>query len=132
MNTAVKILKVIGLVLLRTIQTVITIGLFWRFHWVTKQIRASGGKRGGVFGMTYVHSDGERLVISRMLTKTRIALSQIAAVDRSWFPYMGVQVDTTGERAPQIPAWTPRALAEYIEAAAMPPTQRSQGPARAA
>lgn len=132
MSTAVKIVKGIGLVVLRTIQTVITIGLFWRFHWITKQIRASGGKHAGVFGMIYVHSDEERLVVSRMLTKTRIALRQIAAVDRSWFPFMGVQIDTTGKRAPLIPAWTPRALAEYIEAAAMPPTEGSEGIARAA
>jgi hypothetical protein len=127
-----KIIRDIGLVLLRTIQTWITLGLFWRFHWVTKQIRLQGGRHAGVLGMVYVHSDSDRLVVSSMVRKTRVALRQIAAVDRSWFPAMGVQIDTTGSRAPVVPTWTPRALAEYIEQAAMPATESSVGVARAA
>jgi hypothetical protein len=133
METTVKIIKGIGLVLLRTIQTVLTLGLFWRFHWITTQIRAKGGRHAGALGMIYVQSDGERLVISRMLRKTRVSLHQVAAVDRSWFPVMGVQIDTTGVRAPTVPTWAPRALGEYIEQAAMPATEVSQAhPARAA
>jgi hypothetical protein len=127
-----KIIKSVGLVLLRAIQTGATLGLFWRFHWITTQIRMQGGKHAGVLGLIYVHSDGDRLVVSRMLRKTRVALRQVAAVDRFWFPVPGVQIDTTGSRTPKVPTWTPHALAEYVEQAAMPADGGSQGIARAA
>jgi hypothetical protein len=132
MKVSMKIIRGIGLVLLRLIHIWITLGLFWRFHWVTNQIRVRGGRHAGVAGMIYVHSDGQRLVVSRMLAKTHIALRQIAAVDRAWFPWIGVQIDTTGSRNPVVPTWTPRALAEYIEAAAMPLTPAVDDAARAA
>jgi hypothetical protein len=112
-------LKFIGLFILRTIQTTLTLGLFWRFHWITKLTRATDARRIGLLGLSYVDAGSKRLVVGHMLTKTRVALNQIVAVDRGYFPIGSVQIDTTGRRRVFMPSWSPRKTALYIEANAV-------------
>lgn len=110
------VLKQIGWWVYAVLMTILTLGVFVRFHLVTKQLRELGGVRAGMFGCTlviYGYLDREHfLAIRRWWGQDQIPLKQVASVGT--MPIATITIETTGGKAPRIMAWSLAEVENYI------------------
>src|ERR1700744_3435596 len=82
-----------------TVATIVTMGVFARFHLITVRKRTLGGVRAGTWGGIHVYREdmagASFLVVSRLLGKRRSPVSQISYAETGVFK---VRVATSGSR----------------------------------
>jgi hypothetical protein len=113
MNT----LKAIGWYLYAVLATILTLGIFIRFHLVTVRERTLGGIRAGFWGGTHLYREDKFLVVSKMLGKKRYPVVQISYADTG---VLNVSLATSGSRnkraSRKINTWMTRSVAAFINA----------------
>lgn len=107
------ILQKTGWYLYAALITVLTLGIYPRFHLITIRKTIIGGVRAGNFGCTHVYLDtgGKHLVISRMFSRQYMPLAAIAYVNKH---PISVQLESSGGKRVNIATVQARQLEEYI------------------
>lgn len=118
-----NILKQTGWWIYATLATILTLGLFARFHLITVRKRNLGGVRAGVLGCTHVYKEikpavqgnlgGAFLVISTWYGKKRYPTGQIAYADTK---PLTVHVASTGAPMSSLATWQTRTVASFVNA----------------
>jgi hypothetical protein len=115
---AVRVLATSAWYLYALLVTVLTLGIFPRFHLVTVRRRSMGGVRAGTYGGQHVYREdlpnGSFLVVSSLLGKRRYPVSQISYAETGVFK---VIVDTSGSRhGRKLNTWQTSAVSEFVNA----------------
>jgi hypothetical protein len=118
MNTTVKILKTTGWYIYAAILTILTIGMFPRFHLVTRRLHGLGGVRAGTFGGTHVYHEtnatgDDFLLVSTWHGKARYPVRQIAYAGTG---PLRVSVESTGGKTTKLATWQTRSVAAFVNA----------------
>lgn len=115
-----EVLKKIGWWTYAVLATILTLGVFPRFHWVTIQKRKTGGMRAGAFGCVYLYVKADErfpgtfdLRVKGMLTEQVFPLEKIAYVERE--PGK-LRIESSGGRVGTVQSWNTRPLVEYVTA----------------
>lgn len=75
-----KYLKILGKCLLAVLLTILTLGVYIRFHLITARKRHMGGVRGGLLGGKHVYESQNKatfIVVSTWRGKTRMPVMQL-------------------------------------------------------
>lgn len=115
-------LKKIGWYAYAALATILTLGVFPRFHLITVRKRTLGGVRAGNFGCIHVYvADGptepdgwptySHLVIQKMFSMTELDLNKIAYINRK--PIV-VSVESTGGKIVSIATLQARKLETFL------------------
>jgi len=110
------VMKKIGWWTYAVLATILTLGVFPRFHWVTLQKQKTGGVRAGKFGCVYIYvKDGppgyRTLSVRKLLTEQSFPLDKIAYADRE--PGK-VRIESSGGQIAWVQSWHSRAVVEFI------------------
>ena len=114
-----EVLRKIGWWSYAVLATILTLGVFPRFHWVTVQKRTAG-MRAGRFGCTYLYVKADErfpgtfdLRVKGLFTEQVVALEKIAYVDRAPGRLL---IESSGGRVAVVQAWHTRPLVDYVTA----------------
>ena len=97
-----------------TLATILTLGLFIRFHLITVRKRTLGGVRAGTFGCTHVYRESSFLVVSTWHGKQRYPVTQVSYAETGLFK---VRVATSGSRrrgGSKLRTWQTRTVSDFI------------------
>lgn len=112
------ILKQIGWYTYAALATILTFGVFLRFHLVTVRMRSLGGLRAGGLGGKHVYhevgsmSGADYIVVSTWFGKSRMPLKQLGHTETK---LATVTIVFKGKRKPYaLWAWSAGVVAEYV------------------
>jgi hypothetical protein len=115
-----SVLKQIGWYTYAVLITVLTLGVFLRFHLITVRKRTLGGVRAGTYGCVHVYredlSNVSFVVVSGMVSKKRYPVSKVSYAETGVFK---VRLSTSGSRRGgdrKINTWQTRTVATFINA----------------
>ncbi len=108
-----NILKQAGWYTYAALATILSMGIYPRFHLITVRKRTMGGVRAGRAGWIHVHLDPEfhYLVISGLFTKQHLPLDRIAYVEKQ---PMAVKIESTGGKTVNVFCTQPKVLERFV------------------
>ena len=113
-----NILKQIGWWTYAVLMSILTLGIFIRFHLVTVRKRTLGGVRAGTYGGTHVYRtttapplSAAYLVVSTWYGKKRFPVTHISFAQTKPF---AVVVASTGTPVAKLNTWQTRTVANFI------------------
>ena len=105
-----KALKTAGWYFYASLVSILTLGLFIRFHLITVRKRTLG-VRAGVLGCTHVQRGAEFLIISTWHGKKRFPANRIAYAQTG---PLRVKLESSGGKTAALRTWQTRTVADYI------------------
>lgn len=104
-------LKAIAWYTYAVLATVLTIGLFIRFHLITVRKRELSGVRAGAYGCTHIYREDKFVVVSTWHGKSRYPVSQISYAATG---PLRVKLQSTGGLMGKLATWQTRPVASFI------------------
>lgn len=118
-SVPLTVLKHVGWFLYAVLATILTLGIFLRFHLLTLRLRPQelGGVRAGFYGCTHVYrenagiSRSDFLVVSTWHGKSRYPVAHISHAQTGIF---NVNVQSSGGRTAHLGTWETRRVAAFV------------------